>query len=1227
MPQVDLVMTDGTRYTTDDGGYIAFNRSGYLNTPDVFTVESFGYALPAGNTVTLTPVLGTIATVTVNQTQIAERLYRATGANLYAATVELGLTPPIANPLSDANVSGQDTVQTVVYKNQLYWFFGDTGFTTGGGNYRTTGATSQLLSQGGLDPNVGVNLNYFTSGGVPKPMFPSSQFPANALYWLTSPLVVTNPSGNETMLAYWSEQNGLTTLAHGIAVRDDANQNFDMLATVPLSTPDFPSGYVTTADFGGVTYFVFDNGIADLRVKADYADVTNPASYQTYTPLVAGTTFTETDAFGDTNITSTQINRDSHGNPIWAWQSNTDVLNNLEINALIGKGFLTSAQDPYQFLNISNPSQQPAFNSGSVTWNNYLNRWVSVAQQVFGNSIGGEIWIAESPSLTGPWTYAEKIQTNAGINNTETFYNIWQHTYYDQDSQYLYYEGTYTNFLVNGGLTGDYFNNNNLTGYAFEEFNSQIADTWGSGLPDSRLTSSNFSINWTGQITMPTDQSGNYVFKITTGGGVRLYVNNQLVINNWSGGASSYTGTFNASAGATYNIQLQYTNLPGSTGVTLSLAEPATPTTFVVVPPSDFQHSPPEPNDNYNQVLYRVDLTNPALAGLDPGTGLTGQYFAGTNFNTYVTTLANQGVNFSWGDTSPAPSVPAGNFSARFTGEIVPSYSQAYTFKVTSDGGVRLWVNGVELINDWTSHPTTIDTATMALNAGESDNIRIEYQDGDGSAAFLLQWQSASQPLQVVPVTALYPSPDGLLGTYYNTDALTNPVLQRIDGTVNFNWLNDSPDLASVNTNETYSMEWDGQVQPDFSGVYTFSTTADDGVRLWVNGQLLINDWLNQATTMQSGSITLAAGQRYDIELHYYNDLLPGNVQLAWSNASETGGVSQVIPTTNLFAGSKLVNVGFAALNGSNLSVYLSNIGPTTISGAAGGSIEVSQNGTQVAFGGATSITVTDTGTNDVLNFTGPPAIPFSFSNTSGSTVNVNGGSLVFAANAGGSVNLGALSIAAGASASIAPATTQSPTALTLSSLSLAAGAVLDVTNNELLIDFGAGANPTPAIAAWITSGYASGTWDGSGIVSSTAQIHTNYGLGYASYKDPGNPAGINAGYAEVLYTLLGDANLDGKVNGADFAIVAANFNQAVSAWDEGDFNYDGRDNGADFAVLAANFNQGSNIAVAVAAADATTATQQSNASAAAVSSANSVLTPSTSSNVKHAKKPGRHRG
>jgi hypothetical protein len=146
-----------------------------------------------------------------------------------------------------------------------------------------------------------------------------------------------------------------------------------------------------------------------------------------------------------------------------------------------------------------------------------------------------------------------------------------------------------------------------------------------------------------------------------------------------------------------------------------------------------------------------------------------------------------------------------------------------------------------------------------------------------------------------------------------------------------------------------------------------------------------------------------------------------------------------------------------------------------------------------------------------------------------------------------------------------------------VSSLAITGSGQLDLANNHMFINYTAGADPIASIAAWIKSGYSGGTWNGAGIISTTAQSNAaSYGIGYADSEDPGNPAGLAASdQIEIKYTLLGDANLDGKVNGTDFNIMAANFNQAVTnGWDEGDFNYDGKVNGNDFVLLAANFNQ-----------------------------------------------------
>ena len=158
---------------------------------------------------------------------------------------------------------------------------------------------------------------------------------------------------------------------------------------------------------------------------------------------------------------------------------------------------------------------------------------------------------------------------------------------------------------------------------------------------------------------------------------------------------------------------------------------------------------------------------------------------------------------------------------------------------------------------------------------------------------------------------------------------------------------------------------------------------------------------------------------------------------------------------------------------------------------------------------------------------------------------------------------------------SLADAVSSAPATISLvNSLTLNGAAAFNLTNDKLTITYNSGSDPIATIRTYLDSGYNGGAWNGLGIDSSDVAANPSYALGYADSADPGNPAGLPAGTIEIMYTLLGDANLDGKVNGTDFNLMATNFNLAVSGWDQGDFNYDGVVNGSDFVLLADNFNQ-----------------------------------------------------
>jgi GH18 family chitinase len=150
--------------------------------------------------------------------------------------------------------------------------------------------------------------------------------------------------------------------------------------------------------------------------------------------------------------------------------------------------------------------------------------------------------------------------------------------------------------------------------------------------------------------------------------------------------------------------------------------------------------------------------------------------------------------------------------------------------------------------------------------------------------------------------------------------------------------------------------------------------------------------------------------------------------------------------------------------------------------------------------------------------------------------------------------------------------------AFTTSSLTINAGATLDLGNNSLIINYRTTADPIATIRGYLSSGDNNGSWNGAGINSSVAAANPSYGIGYADGAD-GVVTGLSSGQIEVTYALYGDANLDGIVNGDDFTIVTSNLGTQQSAWDKGDFEYNGVVSGDDFSLLAANLGKNANIA------------------------------------------------
>jgi hypothetical protein len=141
-------------------------------------------------------------------------------------------------------------------------------------------------------------------------------------------------------------------------------------------------------------------------------------------------------------------------------------------------------------------------------------------------------------------------------------------------------------------------------------------------------------------------------------------------------------------------------------------------------------------------------------------------------------------------------------------------------------------------------------------------------------------------------------SGDGLRGEYFNNKSLSGAaVLAGIDRQINFNWGSGSP-AVGVNA-DSFSARWTGQIQAKYTETYSFYTRTSDGVRLWVNNQLIIDKWRNQNATEYRGTINLTAGKKYDIKMEYYENTGDAIAQLSWGSRST---LREVIPQSQLYS-------------------------------------------------------------------------------------------------------------------------------------------------------------------------------------------------------------------------------------------------------------------------------------------------------------------------------------
>lgn len=383
---IELRTTHQLRFVTDNAGVIAMDAPELMSHPVWFDVIGHGYEVPKDGFgmrgVRLTPEPGKTLRVEVNRVNIAKRMGRLTGAGLFAESQQLG----DAADWQDSGIHGSDSVQNAVHRGRMFWAWGDTtmpGYPLG--IFDMSSATTAIQPLAFLEPPLRLKLDYFTDAqgrqrGVAK-------MPGSGPTWVSAYVSLPDKTGTPHLVgSYVKIKPLMESYESGLCVWNDATSRFDLLrvlwtksAASPKQTP-MPDGHPALwKDEQGREWVLFGNPLPTLRC---------PATFE-------------------------------------AWQDSStwEILK------------------PQEFL-LSPTGDKVKPHSGSITWNSFRQRWVTVFMESFGKpSVFGELWYAEAASPTGPWGTAVKILTHENY----TFYNPRIHPEFTPaGSPVLFFEGTYT---------------------------------------------------------------------------------------------------------------------------------------------------------------------------------------------------------------------------------------------------------------------------------------------------------------------------------------------------------------------------------------------------------------------------------------------------------------------------------------------------------------------------------------------------------------------------------------------------------------------------------------------------------------------------------------------------------------------------------------------------------------------------------------------------------------
>ena len=370
---------------------------------------------------------------------------------------------------------------------------------------------------------------------------------------------------------------------------------------------------------------------------------------------------------------------------------------------------------------------------------------------------------------------------------------------------------------------GEYFDNTNLVGTPRVRNDTKIDFSWGNGSPVKGVGTDGFSVRWTRRLAF---EAATYRFYVRVDDGARLWVDGQLVIDQWRDGSTrTFTAERTMSAGK-HDIRLEMYERSGQATVA-------------------FWREKVESYPDWK-----------------------GEYFGNVGLSGNPILVRNdKGIDFDWGNGAAAPGLPADNFSVRWTRQLgFPA--GYYRFFVETDDGARLWVDGQLVVDQWRDGPAS-QMGEIYLNEGQH-HLRVETYERSGLARARMWWARQDD-------SALW------RGQYFsNRDLAGQPALVRHDATIDFNWGSSAP--APGLPADNFGVKWTRKM--DFvEGTYRFCARSDDGVSVEMDDRLpyIIREWHDGVGTY-CADVQVSGGQ-HKVTVEYYEHVGNAAIKFWWEKA------------------------------------------------------------------------------------------------------------------------------------------------------------------------------------------------------------------------------------------------------------------------------------------------------------------------------------------------------